>query len=115
MPSRLLDWSISPLIALFMCVFPERRHRPREKSVQQVQREEDGVIYAMDPEGLDPPGYICHQHDPMVKEAIEVVTMWNDQHYEETDKPAKCFISNYWCADVRVCREGGVRFNEFVT
>jgi len=79
MPSRLLDWSISPLIALFMCVFPEPRRPPRGTSSQQEQQEQqekDGVIYAMDPEGLDPPGYICHQHDPKVTKAIEVVTMW---------------------------------------
>ena len=58
------------------------------KSTQQEQQEEDGVIYAMDPEGLEPPGYICHQHDPMVKEAIEVVTMWIDEGYREPDNPA---------------------------
>jgi FRG domain len=88
MPSRLLDWSISPLIALFMCVFPEPRRPPRRKNMQEEPPEEDGVIYAMDPEKLDPPGYICHQHDPMVKEAIEVVTMWNDEGYKEEDNPA---------------------------
>jgi hypothetical protein len=75
MPSRLLDWSISPLIALLMCVFPEPRRPSREKGIEQEQQEDDGVIYGMDPEGLDPPGY-CHQHDPMVESAIRVVTTW---------------------------------------
>jgi hypothetical protein len=88
MPSRLLDWSISPLIALFMCVFPEPRRPSRGKSTPQKQQDYDGIIYAMDPEGLDPPGYICHQHDPLVEEAIEVVTMWNDDGYEEDGNPA---------------------------
>jgi hypothetical protein len=76
MPSRLLDWSISPLIALFMCVFQEPRRPSREKAIEKEQQEDDGVIYAMDPQGLDPPGYICHQHDPIVESAIEVVTTW---------------------------------------
>jgi hypothetical protein len=34
MPSRLLDWSISPLIALFMCIFPESRRPPHGESTQ---------------------------------------------------------------------------------
>lgn len=76
MPSRLLDWSVSPLIALFMCVFPEPRGPSRGRNTQEKPREEDGVLYAMDPKELDPPGYICHQHDPMVEKAIEAVTMW---------------------------------------
>jgi len=73
MPSRLLDWSISPMIALFMCVFQE------SKVPQRGEAETDGILYAMNPEMLDPPGYICHQHDPLVREAIEVVTRWDDQ------------------------------------
>lgn len=81
MPSRLLDWSISPLIALFMCVFPEPRRPPRGKSTrQQEPQEEDGVIYAMNPVGLKRPGYICHQNDPIVEKAVEVVTMWKESN-----------------------------------
>jgi len=87
MPSRLLDWSISPLIALFMCVFPEPSRPPRAKSAQEEEQEEDGVIYAMDPHGLKPPGYICHQNDPMVEEAIEKITMWNDKRYKQPGNP----------------------------
>jgi hypothetical protein len=75
MPSRLLDWSISPLIALFMCVFPEPLRKPPGMDSPQ-EKEEDGVIYAMNPAKLKPPGYICDQYDPKVSEAIEFITKW---------------------------------------
>jgi hypothetical protein len=76
MPSRLLDWSISPFVALFMCVFPEPSRSPRypDPATQLVtDPSEDGILYAMNPEALGDP---CDQNHPDVKIAIEAVTAY---------------------------------------
>lgn len=94
LPSRLLDWSISPLVALFMCVFREPTRPPRGGSAKREKHDgtnkdkedEDGVIHAMDPENLEPHEYICQQYDDKVEDAIEVITKWEDpceRNYKE--------------------------------
>ena len=85
-PNRLLDWSINPLVALFMCVFPERTRPPRQESPDEsknrIGREEaaassDGALFVMNPETLEGAEYIHGQHDPQVKTAIEFITKWS--------------------------------------
>jgi FRG domain len=94
MPSRLLDWSSSPLIALFMCVHqePSKNRSGRKNELGQEsktgQNGETGMIYAMDPEEL-PTGYICHQNDPKVANAVEVITTWEEPKYSPAILPIR--------------------------
>lgn len=77
-PSRLLDWSINPLVSLFMCVFPERRRAPRGEAPEDAALNADGVLYAMNPEYLGKNAYIHDQHDVNTSRDIESVTEWKD-------------------------------------
>lgn len=72
-PTRLLDWSTNPLVALFMAVFDD------DHSKSSV----DGAVFAIDPTAHLPEreqpfrGILTPDH-PYAREAIRVVMAWAD-------------------------------------
>jgi hypothetical protein len=76
MPTRLLDWSTNPLVALFMAIFSDNGSDTSEA----------GVVYAMNPTQHLPKQsrFIRDQHHPEVRKAIEIVTMWKLDKYPKS-------------------------------
>jgi hypothetical protein len=72
-PSRLLDWSTNPLVALFMAVFDD----------DDAKSSVDGAVFAIDPTAHLPEreqpfrGILTPDH-PYAREAIRVVMAWED-------------------------------------
>jgi hypothetical protein len=73
-PNRLLDWSVNPMMALFMAIAEDNGQKGRLRG--------QPVLYAMEPVEHLRAGHLFNQYDDEVDEAVKVITMYEDPSYD---------------------------------
>jgi hypothetical protein len=78
-PSRLLDWSTNPLVALFMALFENKTDKTSTSTEADHTKNHTGpIIYAMEPIGHLKTDELYNQYDKTVERQIKLVTEYKD-------------------------------------